>query len=540
MSMPLKNKPPSVAVVGTGYWGKNLVRNFHEIGSLKLICDKNEAALSALKAKHNGVDTCFALSDVLERGDIDGVVIATPAETHFNLAREALLAGKHIFVEKPLVLNENEGRELIDIAQKKARVLMVGHLLQYHPAFIKLKEMVMAGELGRISYIYSHRLNFGKIRREENILWSFAPHDISMILSLAGEEPESIMTTGGYYLHQKIADVTTTHFEFASGLQAHIFVSWLHPFKEQKLVVVGDQKMAVFDDMLDWPDKLLMYPHHIQWTNGVPVPAKAQPERVEIPRDEPLRRECLHFLECMSNGHGPVTDGQEGLRVLKILNTSQRSLDEHGKKIRLDGKPIEEKPAAQPAPGVAPGAFVHETAIVDAGAVVETGTKIWHFSHVLSGSKVGERCNIGQNVVVGPDVSIGKNCKIQNNVSVYKGVTLEDGVFCGPSMVFTNIYNPRAEISKMDQVRPTLVKKGATIGANATIVCGTTLGRYSFVGAGAVVTRNVPDHALVLGNPAKQIGWMCECGERLSDDLECLSCAKKYMKTAAGLEIKNT
>jgi UDP-2-acetamido-3-amino-2,3-dideoxy-glucuronate N-acetyltransferase len=242
----------------------------------------------------------------------------------------------------------------------------------------------------------------------------------------------------------------------------------------------------------------------------------------------------------MSNGHGPVTDGQEGLRVLKILNTSQRSLDEHGKKIRLDGKPIEEKPAAQPAPGVAPGAFVHETAIVDAGAVVETGTKIWHFSHVLSGSKVGERCNIGQNVVVGPDVSIGKNCKIQNNVSVYKGVTLEDGVFCGPSMVFTNIYNPRAEISKMDQVRPTLVKKGATIGANATIVCGTTLGRYSFVGAGAVVTRNVPDHALVLGNPAKQIGWMCECGERLSDDLECLSCAKKYMKTAAGLEIKNT
>jgi UDP-2-acetamido-3-amino-2,3-dideoxy-glucuronate N-acetyltransferase len=180
---------------------------------------------------------------------------------------------------------------------------------------------------------------------------------------------------------------------------------------------------------------------------------------------------------------------------------------------------------------------VHEAAVVDPGAFVGAGTKIWHFSHVLPGSKIGERCNIGQNVVIGPEVSIGNNCKIQNNVSVFKGVTLQDGVFCGPSMVFTNIYNPRAEIPKMDQVRPTLVKKGTTIGANATIVCGTTLGRYSFIGAGAVVTRNVPDHALVLGNPAKQIGWMCACGERLSDDLECLACGNRYVKTSDGLAI---
>jgi UDP-2-acetamido-3-amino-2,3-dideoxy-glucuronate N-acetyltransferase len=532
----MESNVANIAVIGSGYWGKNLVRNYHQLGALKAICDKSETVLTDFAKNYPDVGTCMALSDILSREDIAGVVVATPAETHFNLAREALLAGKHVFVEKPLVLNENEGRELIDIAKKKALVLMVGHLLQYHPAFIKLKEMVMSGELGRINYIYSHRLNFGKIRREENILWSFAPHDISMILSLAGEEPESVMTTGGYYLHKKIADVTTTHLEFPSGLQAHIFVSWLHPFKEQKLVVVGEKKMVVFDDTLDWADKLLMYPHHIQWMNGMPVPTKAEPERVDIPRDEPLRRECAHFLECMANGQGPVTDGQEGLRVLKILNTSQRSLDEHGKKIRLDGKPVESRPADRPAPGVQPGAFVHDTAIVDSGAVVGTGTKIWHFSHVLSGSKVGERCNIGQNVVIGPEVTIGRRCKIQNNVSVYKGVTLEDGVFCGPSMVFTNIYNPRAEISKMDQVRPTLVKKGATIGANATVVCGTTLGRYSFVGAGAVVTRNVPDHALVLGNPAKPIGWMCECGERLSEDLECIACGEHYEQTHQGLK----
>jgi UDP-2-acetamido-3-amino-2,3-dideoxy-glucuronate N-acetyltransferase len=536
---------PGIAVIGSGYWGRNLVRNFHSLGVLKLICDKNAPVLEGFREQYPHVDTCVALSEVLQRKDVHGVVIATPAETHFNLAREVLLAGKHVFVEKPLVLNEVEGRELIQIAETADRVLMVGHLLQYHPTFVALKEMVRTGQLGRINYIYSNRLNFGKIRREENILWSFAPHDISMILTLAGEEPESIMTTGGYYLHQRIADVTTTHLEFASGLRAHIFVSWLHPFKEQKLVVVGDQKMAVFDDTLPWPDKLLIYPHQVHWVNSMPVPTQAEPSRSEFPHEEPLQNECLHFLDCMAAGRRPITDGQEGLRVLRILNASQDSLDRRGKKMRLDGKPSTDmRTSSAPASSgdtavIAPGAFVHDTAVADAGAVIGAGTKIWHFSHVLAGSRIGERCNIGQNVVVGPEVVIGTGCKIQNNVSVYKGVTLEDGVFCGPSMVFTNIYNPRAEIPKMDQVRATLVKKGATIGANATIVCGTTLGRYSFVGAGAVVNRNVPDHALVIGNPAKQIGWMCECGERLSDDLECTACGKRYRKYTEGL-MRNT
>jgi len=178
-----------------------------------------------------------------------------------------------------------------------------------------------------------------------------------------------------------------------------------------------------------------------------------------------------------------------------------------------------------------PGVFAHPTATVDDKVQIGSGTKIWHFSHVLSGSQIGENCNIGQNVVIGPDAKIGNKCKIQNNVSVYKGVTLEDGVFCGPSMVFTNIYNPRAEIGKMDQVRPTLIKKGATLGANCTIVCGHTIGRYAFIGAGSVVTKDVPDHALMVGNPARQIGWMCICGEKLNDDLQCPVCKLKYKKT---------
>jgi UDP-2-acetamido-3-amino-2,3-dideoxy-glucuronate N-acetyltransferase len=522
-----------IAVIGTGYWGKNLARNYAQLQALKLICDKNESILEQMKAQYPSIDTEMALNDVLKRDDIHGVVIATPAETHFNIAREVLLAGKHAYVEKPLVLQEGEAYELINLAAEKNLTLMVGHLLQYHPVFERLKKMTQAGELGRINYIYSHRLNLGKIRREENILWSFAPHDISMILSLAGEEPEQVMATGGNYLHRKIADVTTTHLEFSSGLRAHIFVSWLHPFKEQKLVVVGDRKMAVFDDTLPWPDKLLIYPHEIKWENNMPVPAKGEPERIDVDPIEPLKRECEHFLTCISTGQQPLTDGNEGLRVLRILNASQQSLNENGRSIKLRTDAEKANDAVLPAGRLY---SAHETAVIDDNVAIGRGTKIWHFSHILSGSVIGEECNIGQNVVIGPDVSIGMGCKIQNNVSIYKGVTLEDRVFCGPSMVFTNVFNPRAHIRRMDELRPTLVKKGASLGANCTIVCGTTIGRYAFIGAGAVVTKNVPDHALVAGNPARFVRWLCECGEKLDKKFVCTSCGMKFKKNKNGLK----
>jgi len=527
---------PRIAVIGSGYWGKNLVRNYHALGALQSICDKNETVLQGFREQYPGIETCMALSHVLSREDIQGVAIATPAETHYFLAREALLAGKHVYVEKPLVLEEKEGLELIDLAAEKNLVLMVGHLLQYHPVFIRLRQLASSGELGRINYIYSNRLNLGQIRREENILWSFAPHDISMILSLAGEEPEKVRATGGYYLHKKIADVTTTHLEFPSGLQAHIFVSWLHPFKEQKLVVVGDKKMAVFDDTRPWEDKLLLYPHEIRWENNLPVPAKADPERVDVPQDEPLKAECAHFLKCLHNGSAPLTDGREGLRVLRVLNAAQRCLDTGGrisdvgyqrppvKPLSATGSPLGSFTGQAEVRGPGGGAFVHETAVIDESVRIGDGTRIWHFSHVLKNSRIGENCNIGKYVEIGPEVSIGKGCKIQNNISVFKGVTLEDYVFCGPSVVFTNIYNPRAAMRKMDQVRPTLVRSHATLGANCTIICGVTIGRYAFIGAGAVVTRDVPDHGLVAGNPARQMGWVCKCGERLDDDFVCPDC----------------
>ena len=515
-----------IAVVGSGYWGKNLVRNFHNLGVLSLICDKDHTVLKKFITDYPNVKTCVAFSDVIHDELINGVVLATPAETHYSLAREALLAGKHVLVEKPLVLNEFQGRELIELAKGSRLTLMVGHLLQYHPVFLKLRDLVAAGELGRIDYIYSHRMNLGKIRREENILWSFAPHDISMILALAGEPPEKVIAMGGNYLHRKIADVTTTHLEFPSGIKAHIFVSWLHPFKEQKLVVVGDRKMAVFDDTLHWQDKLLLYPHEIRWECGIPVPNKAEPQRVQILEAEPLREECKHFLDCISNGCSPRTDGFEGLMVLKILNAAQRSMDNGNvqQTIDTDSQNYQTKNKQV----VNCQNSIHHTAVIDDSVIIGDNVKVWHFTHVLKGSIIGSDCNIGQNVCIGPDVIIGNGCKIQNNVSLYKGVTLEDNVFCGPSVVFTNIINPRAHLNKMDQVKPTLVQYGATLGANSTIICGVTIGKFAFVGAGAVVTKNVLDFTLVVGNPAVIVGYVCICGAKLNNDFSCEKCGHLY------------
>lgn len=516
----MTNDLPHIALVGTGYWGKNLVRNFHALGSLKLLCDRSEATLKNFKEQFPDLEVCTSLNEVLKRDDIDAVAIATPAEYHYVQVKEALLAGKHVFVEKPMALDESEAIKLIELAEERGLTLMVGHLLQYHPVFKALLEFARNDGLGRINYIYSNRLNLGKIRREENILWSFAPHDISMILSLAGETPNSVSSVGGYYLHKEIADVTTSHLSFPSGMQAHIFVSWLHPFKEQKLVVVGDKKMAVFDDTLPWKDKLLIYPHEMHWEDGMPTPVKADAERLEIPQDEPLKLECLHFLECVRDNVTPLTDGHEGARVLSVLNRCQKALD------RDCGDSVEKQVDNT----------VHETAVVDSGATIGSGSKVWHFSHIMKGAEIGDNCNIGQNVVVSSGVKVGNGCKIQNNVSLYTGVELEENVFCGPSMVFTNVHNPRAAIRRMDEARPTLVRKGATLGANSTIVCGNTIGRYAFVGAGAVVTKPVPDHALVMGNPAKRTGWICACGIQLEDDLSCPSCGNKYEKSENGLK----
>lgn len=524
---------PKVAVVGAGYWGKNLIRNFYELGALTAICDSNDLLRANYREKYPEIHFVRSYKEILADHSINAVVLSTPAVTHCELAKQALAEGKHVLVEKPLALTVDEGQEVVSLAEEKEKVLMVGHILQYHSTVVKLKSLIDAGELGKIQYIYSNRLSIGKIRTEENILWSFAPHDISVILMLLGEMPETIYATGGNYLQEQITDVTMTTMDFPSGVKAHIFVSWLHPFKEQKLVIVGDKKMAVFDDVSK--EKLFLYPHKIEWLHRIPVASKAEVELVPIEMTEPLKAECRHFLDCIENGARPNTDGHEGLRVLQVLNACQKSLNNGGGRVELA---IPKKPNELIEPNklkktIQPSVFVHESSYVDDGVELGQGTSIWHFSHILSGSKIGKNCKIGQNVVIGPRVDIGDGCKIQNNVSIYEGVTLEDNVFCGPSSVFTNVFNPRTHIPRMKELRQTLVKKGATIGANATIVCGNTIGRYAFIAAGSVVTKDVPDYALMKGNPGRIAGWMCRCGVRLEfsgNSAVCESCGSAYTK----------
>jgi UDP-2-acetamido-3-amino-2,3-dideoxy-glucuronate N-acetyltransferase len=505
---------PKVAVIGSGYWGKNLVRVFHELGALACVCDTREDALAEAAAKYSAA-TSTDLHKILSDPAVTAVAIAVPAAQHYSVAKQALAHGKDVYIEKPLALRASDGQELVDFAAKEQRVLMVGHILQYHPAILELERLVRGGELGKIQYIYSSRLNLGKLRTEENILWSFAPHDISATLFLLNEVPFRVAATAGAFLNPQIADTTLSTFEFKSGVKAHVFVSWLHPFKEQKLTIVGDKKMAVFDDM-EKERKLVLYPHHIDWLDRVPVARKEAGEVVQLPPTEPLKAECEHFLQCVSKRARPRTDGENGVRVLRILEACESSMHHGGAPIQVEER--------------APAYFVHPTAVVDEPCEIGEGTKIWHFSHIMAGSKLGKRCNLGQNVVISPGVIIGSNVKIQNNVSIYTGVELEDDVFCGPSMVFTNVSTPRSHIVRRNEYRRTLVKCGASLGANSTIVCGITIGQYAFIAASATVIRDVPDYALMAGVPAKQIGSVCYCGITLrgSGEVECAACKRKY------------
>lgn len=516
-----KNKI-KVAVIGAGYWGKNLVRTFSQLGVLNTVCDSDLTKLKYIKKEYPRANIALSYTDILKDKSVNTFVIATPAESHYRIVKESLFAGKDVFVEKPLATNTKEGIELAELARKNNKILMIGHLLEYHPAVNKLKELIEKGDLGKIQYIYSNRLNLGKIRREENILWSFAPHDISVMLLLLNEMPESVSVFGGNYLHRDIADVTISNLSFSSGVKGHIFVSWLHPYKEQKLIVVGAKKMAVFDDVAD-KDKLLLFNHTIKWVDRMPILKKENAQHIDFKEEEPLLLECKHFLHCVKTRKTPKTSGNSALKVLKVLEACQLSLESDGIPIPLDSNKNSSLHLRH---------YIHPTATVDRPFHVGRGTKIWHYSHIMKGAKIGNNCNIGQNVFIGSKAELGNNVKVQNNVSIYDFVKLEDDVFCGPSVVFSNVINPRSHISRKNEYKQTHVKKGATLGANATIICGINIGEYAFVGAGAVVTKDVPAYALVYGNPARIQGWMCICGLKLefkNSTAECNKCSKKYV-----------
>ncbi|MDP8239450.1 MAG: Gfo/Idh/MocA family oxidoreductase [Candidatus Hatepunaea meridiana] len=498
----------NIAVVGGGRWGRNHIRTFNQLGALAAVVEIDAGLRLDIKQTYPDIEVYESVNQIIDNDKIIGVSVATPAETHYNVTRILLEGGKHVLVEKPITLFSSKAEELTKLAARKNRTLMVGHLMLFHPAIIKIKEMITNGVLGNLQYIYSNRLNLGAVRKEENVLWSFAPHDISIINYLTGSKPIEVDANGSTFLQPGIHDVTLTHLTYPHNVAAHIHVSWLHPFKEHRLVVIGDKNMVVFEDSKK-EHKLLLYPKGIDWVDGDPVKREGAYEDVIFKGDPPLTAECKHFIECIETGKRPLTDGENGIEVLKVLEIAQKAISNEHKTVDAT---LLSRDEPKPETDAKPEYFVHPTSFVDDNVEIGKGTKIWHFSHIMKGAKIGEKCIFGQNCNVADDVIIGNNVKAQNNISIYTGTIIEDDVFLGPSCVLTNVTNPRSQVIRHSLYEKTLLKRGCSIGANATIVCGIEIGRYAFIAAGAVVPKDVPDYALMMGVPAKRVGWMSRHG----------------------------
>ena len=332
----------TVAVIGGGGWGKNHVRNFAEIQScrLKTVCDLSEKVLKAHQAAHKGIGVTRDAGQVFADREIDAVVIATDAPSHYRLAAQAIDAGKHVFVEKPMTLSPADAEDLVKRADAAQRVLMVGHLLEYHPCVLQLKDLVDKGQLGDLRYMYCQRVNLGVVRKDENAWWSLAPHDVSIILFIFQAEPVTVTAQGQAYLRPGVEDVVFAQLKFADGRMAHIHVSWFDPHKIRKVTLVGADKMATFDDM-DASEKIRIYDKGVDFAGAVVDYERAMNIRSgdilipKTPSGEPLRIECLHFLDCVEKGKAPRSGGRDGLRVVRVLDAAARSLKAGGAPVSL-------------------------------------------------------------------------------------------------------------------------------------------------------------------------------------------------------------
>lgn len=332
----------NVALIGVGEWGRNLARNFASIpnSTLYALSDINAQTLQQVARQFPSARTTTDLEILLGDSKVEAVVVASSAKTHYEIAAKCLQAGKHVFVEKPLALSMAHARELVELSERAGTILMVGHLLLYHPAVERLKKLIDGGEIGKVLYIYSQRVNLGKIRRDESALWSLAPHDFAVILHLLGEEPTTIATRGQHYIQEEVEDVVFVNCQFPSRAMANVHLSWLDPHKIRKFTIVGDRKMVVFDDM-EATEKLKIYDKGVSAAPSYDSYGEAVSLRfgdIFIPQlkmTEPLRNECMHFIDCVREGKRPLSDGRNGLKVVRMLEAAQRSLENGGVPVSL-------------------------------------------------------------------------------------------------------------------------------------------------------------------------------------------------------------
>lgn len=556
---------PSVILVGAGRWGRNLARTAHTLSALCAIVDTNPTALERLLEHIPSLSSLaryHTLSAALSNHGSSAVMIATPPSSHFALASQALHAGRDVFLEKPICDNVDQAAQLVDLADRHDCILMVDHLLQYSLPHRQLLQTVRRGELGKLTRVHMTRRNFGTVRKEENVLWSLCPHDISVLLALMSpnDTVKDVRGKGQCVVSKDIEDYVTLDVEFINGVHACVEASWLHPWKERRTVVYGTKGCAILNEAM--PDERLPKLQLVHWEitredgkqlgmpsdgliddkkvsnenitkNGVKLMKKEgtllrpdEESRKFACDTQPLQQAVSHFLHCVQTRERPRTDGKEGLRVLEILTMGSRSLSGGGYEDKdkdtdrgSNGCQVQSQEVERGSKPMDVEVMIHPTAVVDAGAKIGNGSKIWHFAHVMSGAKLGTSCTVGQNVYIGSSVEIGCNARIQNNVSIYDGVSLSDDVFLGPSCVFTNVKTPRGHIRREKKdYDSTIVEKGVSVGANATVVCGVRLGRFCFIGAGAVVTKDVKAFELVYGNPARRHGWVSTTGARLVQD----------------------
>ena len=459
---------PVIGIVGAGYWGKNLVRDYYSSGHLRAICDKESVVLSRLHKLYPDIKyTTEDYTDLLEDSLITAIIISTPSPTHFELASKALKANKDCFIEKPMSFSVYEADKLIALAKEYECILMIGHILQYNPIIKQIYTMVADGIIGDIKYIRTSRMNTRR-NSKESVLWSLGPHYISLIVGLIGM-PISVSVSDNCYSADNVPDIATIILRFTGNRYANVYIDGISPYSEQKLTIVGTTNTIVFDAL----NKSIIYKkEQSPYIKSSPFGDKT-----------PLQIECEMFINHCRTRTTPITDGYEGRQVVEILEAAHNSMDEGGS-IQL----------------MSTSYTVHPSVFIDNGARIGAGTRIWHYSHITSTAVIGKNCTIGQNCYIAG--YIGDGCKVQNNVSIYDGVVAGDNVFFGPSCVLTNDINPRCAKPKHGKYKSTLRENDVTIGANATILCGITLGRNSMIGAGAVVVKPVLPGTTVVGNPA--------------------------------------
>ncbi len=511
-----------VAVVGLGSRGLLAAEILSGMSALGALCDAEPTVLVDTGRAFEGVRLESDYLRLLAASDVAAVVLCTPPETWDGMVEAALHAGKDVYLEAPLVLPLERGRAMVELAVERRRLLMAGPVMRFAPAVEALLAAARSGAFGRLRYIHAHHDKDSPPSGETPADAGLSAVQAQLLLDLLDAPASRVFTRGTGWRSARAQDVTETLLECRDGPRALLRASHVAPFGPHgafELTVLGDAGAGRL--RRDDEDRL-----HVVFQGEAAVDAPP-PSTGREARAASL----AHFLESVQTRR-PTLQGPDALLGLwRLLAAAQRSLDE--------GAPVDPA-AAPPAPRTAApaGVFLHRTVELDGPCDIGAGTKIWHFSKLLGPLKIGRDCSFGQNVVIERNVTIGDNVKVQNNVSIYSGVILEDDVFCGPSMVFTNIGTPRSHFPRKGQYAVTRVHRGASIGANATVVCGHTLGQYCFVGAGAVVTRDVPDYALVYGNPARVMGFACYCGARLPfgtglgecQEAGCADCGRRYTR----------